>query len=1184
MKKFDNSSSSCKRRRVKNLLLRVKIITLLFFAGTLLISANTYSQKTKINLSVQNASIADVLRSIEQNSRFIFIYNSDVLNSNVKRSISVRSASITSIMNKLFDGSDITYKIDDRQVFLYRKDTYKAPRVLKEIPREQRQVSKNIHGTITNSTGVPLPGVSVTIKGTRDGIITDANGDFKLHNIPPNVTLVISFIGMRSQEIKVGSQESFNIILQDEAVGMNEVVVIGYTTQRKATITGSISTITTKDLEQSPTANLTNALAGRMPGLLATQYSGGEPGVDASNILVRGHGTYGDNSPIVVVDGVERSMDYLDPEEIETFTILKDASATAPYGVRGANGVIIITTKRGKSMGGKAVVHFKASTGINEPSKFPKYLGSADYATLYNEALINDNPGIPSSSLNLFSQDAISKFRKAKGDNSDGLGYNWDYFDYAFKPGVQKDYSLSISGGSDQARYYVMANYFEQGGNYTNTNLSQYDTQAIFKRYNFRSNIDIDITKDFYARLDIGAQITDRNAPGTTAERVMQFCNTQPPYLPIVVEKNDNSTNVPYAVKNTSGMLFGDQIYRFNILGELSRSGFLDEKNSYLDGSFALGYKLDFITKGLKAEGAFSYDASNGRWINRVVNTYNEGYREYPGYATFTPSDGRDVYMTPGHYAGAYTTGNKYDIDQTIGNGYSQNSNVERSYTQFKVEYARKFGDHDVSAMILANRSRKNIDNQVPFCYEGLTGRATYNYKERYLLEYDFGYNGSENFASGRRFGFFPAASAGWVVSNESFMENTKSWLDNLKLRGSFGLVGSDQIPNSQRFIYLQYFGGGSGYNFGDNDFGSGANGGVAEGNLANPYLTWEKSKKFDVGVDMSLFNNRLTFTGDLFFEHRYDIITDMSGSDKMGYPNIVGKNAPYINAGIVNNRGVDFEIGWHGQIGRDFSYFIKPNLSFTKNRIIYMEEIARENSYREETGKPIGTHFDYMFDHFVKNQAEADKLNVMNNGAGFQPWGKLIPGDVVYKDMNGDGKINDNDLSAAGYPHDPEIQFGIPIGFQYKDFDFSLMFQGATKASVQLQGAAVWDFPSYLGDNIGKVKAMHLNRWTPATAETATYPALHLGADPNNKNANSSLFLYDGSYLRLKTVEIGYSLPKSIVRRVGLQKVRFYAQGLNLLTWDKLKDADVDPEVGEGAGDWYPVQRVYNFGVDVTF
>ena len=1046
------------------------------------------------------------------------------------------------------------------------------------------QASQNqkitVSGTVLDkTTNEPLIGVSVVVKGVANaGTITDMDGKFTLKLPYAEAPLVFSYLGYQPQEIIPGAKKELTVLLQEDTKALQEVVVVGYTKQRKETMVGSVATITTKDLTQSPTANINNALAGRLPGLVVNQYAGGEPGVDQSELFIRGKATYGNQSAIVIVDGIERDMSYLAPDEIETFTILKDASATAAYGIRGANGVIVITTKRGKAAE-KATVNLKASIGINQPIGFPEYLGSADYATLYNEARLNDAKmtGADVSSLNLFSQQAIDNFRRAKGDNSDGLGYDWDYYDFAFKPGMQEDVSLSIRGGTDKVRYYVLANYFSQGGNYKYSDAGEYDSQTRFTRYNFRSNIDININRYLSTRLDLGARITDRNAPGTTAGRLMTICATQPPYLPILVEENSHPQNEEYIQQNSRGMLYGDNIYRYNILGELSRTGYLNEKNTYLNGSFAMNLDMGFLTKGLKAEIMFSYDASEGRWINRKLDTYKDGYREYPKYATFMPIEGSDAYMEGGHYTGAYKTGNKYDIDQTIGNGFSHNASDGRTYIQARVDYNRVFKDrHEVTAMLLANRGNRTVNNELAYHSQGSTGRFAYYYNQKYLMEFNCGYNGSENFAPGKRYGFFPAGSIGWVISEEPFMKKA-SWIDFLKVRASYGLVGSDNV--SSRFPYLAFYGGGSGYHFGNN-FGTEV-GGTSEGNLANENLTWEKARKLNVGIDFTTLNQRLALTVDAFYEYRFDIITDMNGDGIMGYPDIVGKDAALQNLGEVSNRGVDVELSWNDKIGKDFRYYIRPNLTFSRNRLEYKAEVARKNSWRKETGKRLYENFVYVFDHFVANQDEADRLNKI----GYQPWGQLIPGDVVYKDLDRNGVIDDEDRTAMGNPRSPELMFGIPFGFQYKNFDFSVLLQGATNTSILLNGAAVFDFPQFEQDKIGRVKKMHLDRWTPETAATAKYPALHYGTHDNNKNGNSSLFLYDASYLRLKNVEIGYNVSPNWLRKFHVQQARIYVQGLNLLTFDKLGDVDIDPETKSGDGaSWYPIQKVFNFGIDITF
>ena len=1107
--------------------------------------------KSQVSLSFNNTTLKDALEQLQEQAGVSIIYSNNVLNDEAVVNLNSKKISLEDALHILLLNQNCSYKVENGQVILYPVE--KVQPAVTVVAQEGFKVK----GSVSDVTG-PLAGVNIMVKGTMTGVISDMDGNFEITAPYSGASLIFSYIGYQPQEVQINGRNTLKITLVEDTKALEEVVVIGYTTQKKATITGSISTITTKDLKQSPTANLNNALAGRMPGLMANQFGGGEPGVDGAEIRIRGMGTYGDKSPIVIVDGVERDMSYLAPEEIETFTILKDASATAPYGVRGANGVIIVTTKRGKASE-KPSVNFKASVGTNAPVKFPTYLGSADYATLYNEAMINSNPRTDPSKLELFTQDAINNYRMAKGDNSDGLGYNWDYFDYAFKPGIQQDYSLSIRGGSERARYYVMANYYSQDGNYEHTDLTEHDTQARFKRYNFRANVDVDITKDFYVRVDLGARITDRHAPGTTASTVVSLCNTLPPYLPITVPENDNPDNEDYVLNNPYGMLYGDYRHRKNILGELSRTGYLIEKKTYLNGSFAIGHKLDFITKGLKIEGVFSYDASEGNWVNRKLGVNKDGYMEFTKYATFQPAEGSygSFYMNNPNYTGKYILGNPwYDKDETIENTFSHNAAESKTYYQLKLDYARTFNDHDITAMVLLNRSNRSYDNRVAYRYQGLTARATYAFQNKYLAEFNIGYNGSENFAPGKRYGTFPAGSIGWVISREKFMKGTDKWLSNLKLRASYGLVGSDKISdnNDDRFAYLQFFQGGDGYSYGVNEFGNGYNG-LKEGNFANPNLTWEKARKLNIGIDASFFNERLTFSADYFYEHRFDIITNLSNSGKLGYPGIVGKDAPFVNSGIVDNRGIDFEIGWNGSIGDDFRYYIKPNFTFARNKIKFMNEVSYDNDWRANTGKRIDEYFVYEVDHFVYDQAEADRLNSMNNGEGFQPWGTLYPGDVVYKDLNGDGKIDDeHDRRAMGNPRTPEIQFGIPLGLQYKGFDLSLLFQGAANSSILLNGAGVWDFPQYDNDQIGKVKPMHMNRWTEESKDFATYPRLTIGKNDNNKNENSSLFLYNASYLRLKNVQVGYKLPKKLLQRLDISQLRIYTSLENMLTFTSYK------------------------------
>ena len=1057
-------------------------------------------------------------------------------------------------------------------------------------PAAQAQSSKlTVKGFVKDDKGDPMIGVTLIVKGTNFGTVSNADGSYSIDVRYGGATLMVSYIGYAPQEINVNNRTKIDITLLEDSKALEEVVVVGYNVQKKETITGSIATITTKDLKQSPTANINNALAGRMPGLLVNQFSGGEPGNDAAQLNIRGISTYGQSGVIMIVDGIERDMSYLAPDEIETFTILKDASATAPYGIRGANGVIVVTTKRGRK-GEKPTVDFKASVGISEPIRYPDYLGSADYATLYNEAMLNDNPSLAADSPSLFTQTAIDNYRRAKGDNSDGLGYNWDYFDYAFQPSVLQDYSLSVRGGTDRARYFILGSYYKQGGNYKHSNS---DNANNFLRYNFRANVDVDATKRLKISVDLGARVTEYTYPGATAANIISLANTQPPYLPIVLPNNGNEVNQGDFEENGGYLLYADNDYRYNMLGQLSRSGFSKRTRRYLQGSFKLSHDLDFITKGLSVAAQFSYDTFNQHTIANNVATFGIGNLTYPGYSIWSlANNSKDEWKNNAGYwiqNGSYTNANQRTTDDAPKNTVSHGKPEGTSRFQARLDYNRKFGDHNVTAMLLYYMQNKIVNNEVPFRYMGMSARATYDYKNKYLFEFNLGYNGSENFARGHRFGVFPAGSIGWVVSQEEFMKNV-SWIDHLKLRASFGLVGNDQMPDNLRFAYLQYYSSDDNMNiyFGENRKPYGTT--LIEGVFANPSLTWEKARKFNFGIDAEFFHQRLTLSVDVFKEHRYDILTSLEDDNKLGFPYIVGQTAPIVNSGIVDNRGIEFQLSWDGRIGQHFRYWIRPNFTFARNKVKFCNEISyidnngRDCPWRYQTGRRVGENFCYIFDHFVADQDEADRLNAMNGGSGFGMWGAVQPGDVVYKDMNGDGVVNNYDRAAIGNPRTPEIQYGIPVGLSYKGFDFSMLWQGSALCSVQLSGPAVWDFPLYDQSRIGKVRRMHLNRWTPETAATATYPALHYGIHNNNKQQYSSLFLYDATYIRLKNVEIGYTLPKAWTSKAGIQSVRIYAQGQNLLTFDRLGDVDMDPEIKNGDGSWFPVQRVVNLGINMTF
>ena len=1060
-------------------------------------------------------------------------------------------------------------------------------------PAAQAQSSKlTVKGFVKDDKGDPMIGVTLIVKGTNFGTVSNADGSYSIDVPYGGATLMVSYIGYAPQEINVNNRTKIDITLLEDSKALEEVVVVGYNVQKKETITGSIATITTKDLKQSPTANINNALAGRMPGLLVNQFSGGEPGNDAAQLNIRGISTYGQSGVIMIVDGIERDMSYLAPDEIETFTILKDASATAPYGIRGANGVIVVTTKRGRK-GEKPTVDFKASVGISEPIRYPDYLGSADYATLYNEAMLNDNPSLAADSPSLFTQTAIDNYRRAKGDNSDGLGYNWDYFDYAFQPSVLQDYSLSVRGGTDRARYFILGSYYKQGGNYKHSNS---DNANNFLRYNFRANVDVDATKRLKISVDLGARVTEYTYPGATAANIISLANTQPPYLPIVLPNNGNEVNQGDFEENGGYLLYADNDYRYNMLGQLSRSGFSKRTRRYLQGSFKLSHDLDFITEGLSIAAQFSYDTFNQHTINNSVPTHSTGNLTYPGYSTWMLPEEYSIDEWKNNSAywiqnGSYVTANQRTTDDAQGNSLSHANPEGTSRFQARLDYARKFGDHNVTAMVLYYMQNKIVGKEVPYRYMGFSGRATYDYKNKYLFEFNIGYNGSENFARGHRFGVFPAGSIGWVVSQEEFMKNVR-WIDHLKLRASYGLVGNDQM-GSTRFAYLQYYTSGSNMNiyFGEDKKAFGTT--LIEGIFANPSLTWEKARKFNFGIDAEFFHQRLTLSVDVFKEHRYDILTSLNTDDKLGFPYIVGQTAPIVNSGIVDNRGIEFQLGWDGRIGQHFRYWIRPNFTFARNKIIEYDELKQLYDYQRITGTRVNENTLYIAERLY---TEDDFIRTQNPNGTYsyelRPGlpsvalqGTLGPGDIKYADLNHDGVIDSNDKKrGVGHPYNPEINYGFGLNVEYKGFYVSAFFQGTGNSSVLLASGNnhFWPFNWY--EDKSNYRTLFLDRWTADNPrQDVTMPRLHSHYSHNVNKEPSTWWLRSGNFLRFKNLEIGYNLPKTFLRKIRLDAVRVYMLGNNLCVWDDIEYWD--PEQGNrNQGMSYPMSRTFTLGLEVNF
>lgn len=985
---------------------------------------------------------------------------------------------------------------------------------------QQEQI--DVVGTVSANDGTPLSGVTVTpLLYPNNGGATDAAGQYRIRTVN-NDTLLFTLVGHQPLKIAVEGKEQINAVMDITDTFMDEVVVVAYGEQKKISLTGAISSVATRELRQSPVANLSNALAGRLPGLVAFQPSG-EPGNDLSQLFIRGVSTFNNAAPLIVVDGVlGRDFSQLDPNEVESISILKDASATAVYGVRGANGVILVTTRRGKS--GSPQISFSSELGYQSPIRLPQFLDSYNYALLYNEALGNDN--LPTK----FSDQDLEYYRIG----ADPYLYpNTDWFEEFMKPYTPMSRAnLNISGGGDKVRYFVSASALTQDGIYNFTKLNEYDSNAKFNRYNFRSNIDIDLTKNFTVGLDLAGRVENRNYPGRDTWLIFTILNRIPPTYPI---------------RNADGSLAGDGLNPENPMGLIAHGGYRDYYGNFLQGTYRMSHKLNFITEGLSARAAFAFDGAFDYNINASRGYAVYQLREDGGYNQF---------------------GN--DTELGIGKGYAYNRTVN---FEAALDYNRRFDDHLVSGLFLYNQNRRvehSDGYNIPFSYIGYVGRFTYSYQDRLFGEINIGYNGSEQFPKGSRFGFFPSFSAGWVISEEGFFNKDGGLVNFLKLRGSYGEVGNDRL-GARRFLYQQTFQGAGGYRFGTGQVGYG---GIAEGPLANEHITWERARKLNVGLELGLWNDQLFLTADAFHEHRDNILTTRGTVSA-----IVGRSGgdlPPVNIGEVQNRGVDMELTYRNAASAKVNYSVSGNLTFARNKVLFMDEESREFDYQYRTGLRVGQPFGLEAIGFFESYEDIENSPPHT----FVTQESLRPGDIKYKDVNNDGVIDANDEVPIGFNTGiPELMFGLSSRISYGGFDFSVLFQGAANSSVFMDNFPIWEFR---GGGAGKVNEWHLERWTPETAATATYPRLSSTDNPNNHRL-STFWMRPRNYVRLKNIELGYSFDASLLKAIKIQKVRLYVNAHNLFTWDEVKI--VDPEAPAWAGnDNYPQQRVINGGITLDF
>lgn len=1011
----------------------------------------------------------------------------------------------------------------------------------------------SFQGKVMDRDGMPLPGVAVVLQGTNRASITNVDGFFVLEVPSVGVDVEFSCLGFVTQVVKVPKSLSANVILDDDTLEMDEAVVVGMGKQRKVSVIGAVSAIDNQEL-MVPTRNLTNALAGKVAGAVVVQRTG-EPGMDDAEFWIRGISSLNSSAPMVLVDGVERSMSSLSIEEIESISVLKDASATAVYGVRAANGVVLVTTRRGVAQ--KPVIEFKFEGGLSNLTNMPRLLDGPNYMALCNEA----------AGYDMYTAEQIASCASG-ADPYMNPNVNW--FDEIFT-----DYSsnlqgsVSVRGGGERARYYVAVAYLNDNGNLKNNPETEYSSNIHVSRYNFRSNVDITLTKSTIFSLEIGANMTDSHQPApdnslrdmySVASLLFNHCYSHDPISSPVV--------VPLGYDDSGKMQWGwgsaISGAKVNPAERLFGSGYNENSTTNVMSQMVLKQDLSAITPGLSFQGSFSYDATytSLQSRHRMSSSYAiNGTNDEGGYMLNTVREG-ELYLTYGTRYSALTN-----------NELKAQFNYDRVFNQ----------DHRLGGMLIYYQSSRvnpiasSSINALPYRKQGLAARATYSYADRYFVEFNAGYNGSENFAKGHRMGFFPAAALGYLVSSEPWWKLDA--VNHLKIRGSAGLVGSD---NTSRFAYLSTWGSGNGgHRFGEGVY----NNGLGEDEVGVSDLTWEKGFKKDVGLEIKMFRSKLSLDFDYFHDYRYDILIR-----RQSIPAVAGllKN-PIANMGEMVNQGLEFTGEWSDKIFGELGYRLYGNFSYNHNNIIFKDE-AKTDPWRMETGHRFGQNFGYTAIGLFESQEDID-----NSPDQSALGGQIRVGDVKYKDFAGggengdepDGIVDEHDISAIGYSRVPEINYGFGVQFTWKGFDLGVFFRGQSRVSYTLSDTF---FPFYQGVGQYNLFSAALDRAQVGVDDygaeylinkDAFYPRLSSARNTNN-TVKSTRTLYDGSLLRLSDLEFGYSFKPEILKTIGCSSARIYLVGTNLLLFSPW--TMWDPETGSSTGSSYPLTRKVNVGVRLSF
>ena len=1066
------------------------------------------------------------------------------------------------------------------------------------------QQAKAIKGNIVDENGEPVIGATIMVVGgsTPQGTVSDFDGNFKI-NAKPGQKLKITYIGY--DDMIVAAKDGMQVKLKVAAgVELQGIEVVAYGVQKKVTVTGAISSVKSEDLVRTSVGSVNNVLGGQLSGVTTVQYSG-EPGSDAAEIFVRGKATWGDSAPLIQVDGVERSMADIDPNEIESVTVLKDASATAVFGVRGANGVVLITTKRGAE--GKAKISVSTSWTALSPTKMVEQASSYEYANFYNQMSYNDylqraNVAVANGTYGSvdaymaenafapsFSDAIIQKFK----DGSDPIRFpNTRWADYIMKDiTLQQQHNLNISGGTDRVKYFISAGYYSQDGLFKEFDRG-YNYGYQYQRFNYRGNLDLKATKTTTLSFNVAGNVNDADKPYTgqgSGGMIKNIYYATPFSSPGIVDGKMVYCTTDYTDGLNLPFLGGSGMAYYG-------NGFMQTNVNKLQMDLVLDQKLDFITKGLSAKIKGSYNSAFT--VNKQGNC---------GVATYNPlvqyDEAGNVILNPDGTPYIVYRQNGNDTDPSY--GYSQGKSRDW-YLEGSINYSRTFGKHTVNGLLLYNQSKQYYYSgssypDVPRSYVGLVGRVTYDYANKYLAEFNVGYNGSENFAPGRRFGTFPAGSIGWIASEEKFWKPISKVVSFFKLRASWGLVGNDKTIDAIRFMYLAdpYITGSYGlitnclsnsldtygYLFGNAQSGtvSGTSGiaGAYESAKNNPNISWEKAFKQDYGFDINFFDDKIRATFDYYREHRTDILVR-----DYTVPSTIGFTMPYTNAGETKSWGWEVSLSYNDKIGKDFRFWSKLNLSYNQNEIIEMKETPQKNEYMLSRGHRIGARSMYQFwKYYEGEQTKAEYEQTFGTPFPTQLVANLQPGDCVYVDLDQDGKIDQNDMTRDnGFTDDPEYMAGLTFGFSWKRLTFNAQFTGAWNVSRYITD--VFRQPFFCSSNTtqGGLLSYHVNdTWTPGSNEdpNALYPRATWSNAVQNY-AGSDLWEKDAKYLRLKTISLSYDFINPAFKKIGMTKCEVTLSGYNLFTLTPYEWGD--PETRASNSPSYPLQRTYTVSLNVGF